>query len=74
LVADRSAFGWSVGRDEYAGGNGEVEVPTAFPEGWSAWPGPTSPSSASIELNGGTLDRIVDGEAHYQLPTAPHDP
>jgi predicted acetyltransferase len=23
-----------------------------------------------IEANGGTLDRIVDGEAHYRLPTS----
>jgi predicted acetyltransferase len=26
-----------------------------------------------IEANGGTLDRIVDGEAHYRLPTSQHD-
>jgi predicted acetyltransferase len=26
-----------------------------------------------IEANGGTLDRIVDGEAHYRLPTSRHD-
>ena len=24
-----------------------------------------------IEANGGTLDRIVDGQAHYRLPTSP---
>ena len=26
-----------------------------------------------IEANGGTLDRIVDGEAYYRLPTSQHD-
>jgi predicted acetyltransferase len=26
-----------------------------------------------IEANGGALDRIVDGEAHYRLPTSRHD-
>jgi predicted acetyltransferase len=30
-------------------------------------------SRRAIEANGGTLDRVVDGEAHYRLPTSRHD-
>jgi hypothetical protein len=26
-----------------------------------------------IEANRGALDRIVDGQAHYRLPTSRHD-